>query len=355
MRGHSFERQRLSPALQWSVTFQWPSDFVRIPVEEWGRRPIEELALKYDTVEAHGWYRNLEPPVAALQAFVNAGDVHQDYPAGTGILASRLLTGDPDFGILLVDSSPKFLRLALEKFRHDERVAFRWVRYLRDEKRIQFVDEVIEGELLARGIKAVSSTNAIHLYYDLPATIACWKRILCHDGAVFAQSGNIRHPRAPAEHWIIDETVAAVHEEALRIVAADPNYRLYAEGTREPERMKAYERLRRKFFLPVRDLDYYLEAFETAGLPVTDVSYTAYDADVEQWYQFLSAYHEGVLGWVGGSERIEGKPPGPKAIEDRLALMRKAMERVFEGNASFLAGWTYLRADKGASRRSTRR
>ena len=91
------------------VTFQWPSDFVRIPVEEWGRRPIEELALKYDTVEAHGWYRNLEPTVAALQAFLNDGDVLLDYSARTGILASRLLTEDADFGILLVDSSPKFL------------------------------------------------------------------------------------------------------------------------------------------------------------------------------------------------------------------------------------------------------
>ena len=287
---------------------------------------------------------------------MNEGDVLLDYSAGTGILASRLLIGDADFGILLVDSSPKFLRLALEKFRHDERVAFRCVRYLRDEKRIQFVDEVIRGELLTRGIKAVSSTNAIHLYYDLPATIACWQRILRRDGAVFAQSGNIRHRHAGAEgHWIIDETVEALHEEALRIVATDPDYRLYAEGSRDPERMKAYERLRRKFFVPVRDLDDYLEAFETEGLPVTDVSYTAYDADVEQWYQFLSAYHEGVLGWVGGSERIEDKPPGAEAIGDRLALMRKAMGRVFEGNSSFLAGWTYLRADQDAGSGSIRR
>ena len=330
------------------MRFQWPSDFARIPDEEWSRRPIEELALKYDTVEAHGWYRNLEPTVTALQTFLNDGDALVDYSAGTGILASRLLAGDADFGVLLVDSSPKFLRLALEKFRHDERVAFRWIRFLRDEKRIQFVDEVVRGELLTRGFKALATTNAIHLYYDLPATIACWKRILCPGGAVFAQSGNIRHPRAPAGHWIIDETVEAVHEEALRIVSVDPDYRPYVEGTRDPERMKVYERLRRKFFLPVRDLEYYLEAFEEAGLPVTDVSYTAYDADVEQWYQFLSTYHEGVLGWVGGSERIEAEPPEPEAIADRLSLMRKAMDRVFKGKTSFLAGWTYLRAEQSA-------
>ncbi len=330
------------------MDFRWPAGFVRIPDEAWSHQPIEELALKYDTVEAHGWYRNLEPTVDALRAFLDPGDVLLDYSAGTGILAGRLLAEDADFGILLVDSSPKFLRLALEKFRDDERVAFRWVRYLRDEKRIQLVDEVLQGELLLERVKAVSSTNAIHLYYDLPDTIACWGRVLQPGGAVFAQSGNIRNPRAPADHWIIDETVEAIHEEALRIVAREPEYETYAEGARDTERMRAYEKLRQKFFLPVRDLDDYLKAFEQAGLPVTEVSYRAYDADVEQWYQFLSTYHEGVLGWVGGSERVEGAPPKPEAIDDRLRLMRKAMEQVFDGKRSFVAGWTYLRAHRGA-------
>ena len=45
-----------------------------------------------------------------------------DYSGGTGILEERLFRACPEWkaGILLVDSSPKFLRVALEKFREDE-------------------------------------------------------------------------------------------------------------------------------------------------------------------------------------------------------------------------------------------
>ena len=89
----------------------WPEGFDRIPDEEWVLAPVETLALKYDTVEDHGWYRNLDRTVEDLAAYVEPGMRVIDYSGGTGILVSRLLeeVGERGFGILIVDSSPKFL------------------------------------------------------------------------------------------------------------------------------------------------------------------------------------------------------------------------------------------------------
>ena len=323
---------------------RWPSDFPRIPDEEWATTDVGELARKYDTVEAHGWYKNLEPTLDDLTEFLKPGDLLMDYSAGTGILESRLLTEGADFGVLLVDSSPKFLRLALEKFQSDERVAFRLIRYLRDEKRIQYVEDVLSPTLRERGFDAIVSTNAVHLYYELAETFACWKRALRPNANVFVQSGNIGNPDKEEAHWIIDETVEAIHRAALAIVEDDDRYAAYRHRLTDRERMTAYGRLRTKFFLPVRPLAYYADALEGAGLRVTDVSYVPYEAAVSDWYEFLSAYHEGVLGWVGGSSRIEGQPPSDKAVSDRLLLIRDAMESIFGGQDSFVAGWTYIRA-----------
>ena len=45
------------------MTSVWPDGFPRIPDDSWTRADLDTLALKYDTVENHGWYRNLEPTV----------------------------------------------------------------------------------------------------------------------------------------------------------------------------------------------------------------------------------------------------------------------------------------------------
>ena len=38
----------------------WNFDFVRCR-RSWTDIPLEDLAMKYDTVEEHGWYGNLNP------------------------------------------------------------------------------------------------------------------------------------------------------------------------------------------------------------------------------------------------------------------------------------------------------
>ena len=108
------------------MSFQWPIGFERYLNEDWTKTPLEDLALKYDTVEEHGWYDNLDATVELLISNLNVGDIIIDYSGVTGILCQRLLetANRDDFGILIVDSSPKFLRLALEKFQDNQQVGF---------------------------------------------------------------------------------------------------------------------------------------------------------------------------------------------------------------------------------------
>src|SRR5690606_13618802 len=40
--------------------FQWPAGFARAPSEDWVLQPVDEFGLAYDSVERHGWYRNLD-------------------------------------------------------------------------------------------------------------------------------------------------------------------------------------------------------------------------------------------------------------------------------------------------------
>ena len=318
----------------------WPDGFARIPGDDWVDRAPEELARTYDTVREHGWYRNLDPTVETLGGWLGEGQILLDYSGGTGILAERLLAGLPaGAGILIVDASPKFLRVALDKLGSDERVAFRLIRFLEDERRLQTLQEAVEPPLLERGVDAIASTNAIHLYYDLDETLRSWRSILRPSGRVHAQSGNIGVADLAKGAWIIDETVEAISAAAERLVREDDRWAAYRDGIGD----QRYAALRRKFFLPVRPLGHYLEALERAGFTIEGVEHRTIEARTADWTEFLAAYHEGVLGWVGGSERVEGVPPSEAAIADRLELLRLSVEQVFAA-PSFDAVWTYVDA-----------
>ncbi|MBI4566261.1 MAG: class I SAM-dependent methyltransferase [Planctomycetes bacterium] len=326
------------------MRFEWPEGFARMPEDDWTHRPVEDLALKYDTVENHGWYRNLELTLDQLDRFLRDGDLVIDYSGGTGIFVDRLLRRRADLraGLVIVDASPKFLRRALDKFRDDGRVAFRQIRYLPDRRRLEWLDEVLGPALVRRGADAIVSTNAVHLYYDLVDTLASWSRTLRPGGRVFVQSGNIRNPAAHPEEWIIDETVDAIHCASVEIVRRDERFAAYRQTLRDLMRMAAYDAYRRKIFLPVRPLDHYLKAMARAGLRVEDISTRTIEARVDEWYDFLAVYHEGVLGWIGGVAKVDGRPPAEAAVRDRLRILRQALQIVFEGKEAFDACWTYI-------------
>jgi SAM-dependent methyltransferase len=323
--------------------FTWPGDFARIPDEEWTSQPVDQFGLNYDDVGNHGWYKNLEPTIAQVLAALSPGGLLVDYSSGTGILTRRLLERNAtQVGILNVDASPKFLRVALETFRHDERVAFRLLRWIKAEKRLQTLDEVAGPELLTRGADAITSTNAIHLYYDLDETLASWARVLRPGGLAFVCSGNMRNPNGRPGEWIIDETVDKVNEIAADLVRTEPAFAEYRETLEDAALMSKHVKLREKVFVPVRPLDFYVDAFHATGFKVLHVFEETIFARIDEWYKLLCTYNDGVLSWVGGSEKVEGKPPSDEAVRQRLFLIRYSLEKLFPGQDSFPCTWTYL-------------
>lgn len=324
--------------------FHWPAGFARVPHQDWVQQPLDTFGLRYDTVENHGWYKNLDPTVEDLARHLQDGQLLIDYSGGTGILLDRLnlRVFDRQVGVLIVDSSPKFLRVALDKFAGEDRVGFRLLRWLKEERRLELLDEVMGPDLVARKADVIASTNAIHLYRGLPETLGSWARVLRPGGRAFVQSGNIRNPQARPSEWILDETVWAIHEVATGLVRNDARYAAYRPLLDDEARIQAHVAYRDQVFLPVRPLDYYLSALEAAGFTVEEVRARSIEARVADWFEFLGAYHEAVLGWVGGSAKVDSKPPSAEAVSDRLALIRHAMDTLFGGRDGFRCCWTYI-------------
>lgn len=338
---------RINPVLPKSTPLSavWPEGFERILDEDWTRQPVDAFGLNYDKVGNHGWYKNLEPTIAQVLSALDVNKTLIDFSSGTGILTKRLLSSiNYPVGILNVDASPKFMRVALENFGEDERVGFRLLPFVKEEKRLKTIDEVIGQPMLDRGADLLTSTNAIHLYYNLSETLASWARVLRPGALTLVGSANMRNPDRRSGDWIIDETVAKVNEIAADLVQRDPAFEQYRDALNDSARMATYTALREKVFVPVpvRDLDFYLESFVDTGFNVLHVTDSTIFARVDEWHQLLCTYHDGVLAWVGGSEKVDGRSPSKEAIMHRQFLIRYSLEKLFPGEESFPCTWTYL-------------
>jgi ubiquinone/menaquinone biosynthesis C-methylase UbiE len=326
-----------------AASFAWPDGFDRVPNEEWARQPVDQFGLDYDSVGTHGWYQNLEPVIAQAMAALDRDKLLLDYSSGTGILTNRLLAEvQYPVGILNVDASPKFLRVAVENLGDDQRVAFRLLKWLKEAKRLQRLDEAVDDRLLDRGADILTSTNAIHLYQDLPESLHSWARVLRPGAPVFVCSANLRNPDRRPGDWIIDETVEKVNDIVADVVRNESAFEEYRKTLDDPGHMAAHVRLREKVFVPVRPLDEYLEAFEAAGLSVMHVFASTIFATVDEWTKLLTTYHDGVLSWVGGSPKVEGHQPSEADIRQRYFLIKYGMEKLFPGQTSFPCTWTYI-------------
>jgi hypothetical protein len=166
--------------------------------------------------------------------------------------------------------------------------------------------------------------------------------VLKPGGRVYVNSGNVRNPRARENEWILDETVYVIHEIATGLVRTDPRYAACKDAVDDEERMQNHLAFRDRVFLAPRPLSYYVSALRRAGLKVEDVDERTIEADVEEWYEFLSAYHDAVLGWVGGSLKVDGAEPSEQAVADRLRLMRESLDTIFGGRSTFNCCWTYI-------------
>ena len=71
--------------------------------------------------------------------------------------------------------------------------------------------------------------------------------------------------------------------------------------------MEAHDKLREKYFLPVRDISFYQSLFKEVGLKEVSCEHHPIEAHVKDWYEFINVYHEGVIGWVGGSKKVTEK------------------------------------------------
>lgn len=321
----------------------WPAGYPRLPGEDWVDAPLDESAVNYDDTGTHGWNRNLEPIVAQTLSVLDENKRLLDYSSGTAILAERVLREvDYPVGVLNVDASAKFLRVAVEKFGHDERVAFRLLGWVAAERRLQRLDEVADAAALDCEIDVVTSTNAIHLYHDLPETFAGWTRALRPGGLALLCSGNLHNPARRPGEWIIDETVAAINEIAATTVREEPLFEPYRETLEDDSRMAAHRSFREKVFVAVRPLDEYLDALSGAGFRVLNVFEQTIPVNVAEWARALETYHDAVLGWVGGTSRVEGGPPADPAVRDRLFLIRDSLRRLFRCEEEFRASWTYV-------------
>ncbi len=338
------ELSRAVPAADSSAGFEWPDGVARIPDEPWTQADVHEAGVAYDNVDEHGWYSNLNRIVDSLAAELQGGDLLMDYSGGTGILLDRLRLRifDRQVGALIVDAGAKFLRVAHDKYQDDPLVAMRLLRYIREEKRLQTLDEVLEPALRKRGVDVIAVANAIHLYPNLAEVAGMWNRALRPGGKVFVCTGNLRNPRAAPGEWILDETVWVINDIAEGLVRSDPRYAHYRPILDDTARMQAHATTRDRVFLKPRTLEEYTRTLTAAGLTVTDVGEETIVADVTEWFEFLAAYHDAVLGWVGGTRKLDGAEPTAEAVADRLAIMRAAMDTIFGGRRTFNACWTYL-------------
>lgn len=327
----------------------WTDSFPRVPNDPWVSAPIEELAQKYDSVEQHGWYKNLDPTVGQLVETIKPGDFVVDYSGGTGILLQRLLRVLPDVEaeFAVVDASPKFLRLALDKFSGDCRVGYRWLRYLKDERRLETLKEALTSQGAPhRGVDILCSTNAIHLYTDLEATLSSWNICLKPNAHVFIQSGNIRNPHAPIDTFVIDDTVEMIQEQAKRHILNNPKYASFRDVLADNDTLMRYSELRQKIFVPIRSLEFYDAALHAAGFKNIISVCKSIEASIADWSEFLNTYHDAVLGWAGGVEKITRQPIHQETVKLRKCLLQESLESLFLNQTHFSANWTYISAVK---------
>jgi ubiquinone/menaquinone biosynthesis C-methylase UbiE len=307
---------------------------------------VTEFALGYDMVKNHTWYDNLNYLVDLSKEYFNEDDFIMDYSCGTGIFPERLLKSTVSCPrILMMDSSPKYLKLSYDKFGENYKFYFRLMKYLKEESRLQTIDESM-GDTYKELLDGIICTNAIHLYPTISDTMKSWSDILVKGGKLLINSGNILNPSMDVESKLIDQTVEDISKISFDIVKSEPKYSKYLDLIDNFEYINKHNELRKKYFLPIRPIDFYTDELVKNGFKITEVKTINIDAKVDEWFDFLKVYHEGVIGWVGGSKKITGIEPTEQEINERIEIIRLSLNKMFNGQNNFKACWNYIICEK---------
>ena len=192
----------------------------------------------------------------------------------------------------------------------EPRVAFRLLHQHDGEpRRLQGLDEAIGPVLGERGVDALVSTNAVHLYTELAETFRAWWRVLRPGGKVFVQSGDIRNPGGPPGR-VVDQRGGREGARGRQgDCLEDPRYEPYRAVLADPEPNGS---IRRPLAggLPARSARRRrtASALAEAGFEVGDTITRTVDVGVLEWYEATSVYPD-LLAWVGGSPRVDGRQP----------------------------------------------
>jgi len=314
--------------------------------ESFLKSDVTEFALGYDRVKNHTWYDNLNYLVELSNEYFNDDDFIMDYSCGTGIFPERLLKSTISCPrILMMDSSPKYLKLSYDKFGNNYKFFFRLMKYLKEENRLQTIDESM-GKDYKELLDGIICTNAIHLYPTISDTIKSWDKLLVKGGKLLINSGNIFNSSMDSESKLIDQTVNEIAKLSYRIVKETPKYSKYSDLINDVDYIKKHDSLRDKYFLPVKNIEYYTDEILKNNFKILEIKTINIDAKVDEWFEFLKVYHEGIISWVGGANKITGVEPKKDAVEDRIDIIKLALNEMFNNNNDFKACWNYIICEK---------
>lgn len=314
--------------------------------DEFLKSDVTEFALGYDKVKNHTWYDNLDYLVKLANEYFGEDDLIMDYSCGTGIFCERLLKIKIDSPrILMLDSSPKYLKLSYEKFHRNYKFFFRLIKFIKEENRLQTIEESI-GTKSSELLDGIVCSNAVHLYPNIEDTIKSWYNILVKGGKLLINSGNILNPNMDSSSVLIDQTVNDIAKISYDIVTNNPKYSKYVDLIQNFEYINKHDKLRDKYFLPIRPIDFYTEELTRNGFKMIEVKTENIEARVDEWFDFLKVYHEGIIGWIGGSKKITGIEPTEEEINDRIEIIKTALNIIFENNNDFKACWNYIICEK---------
>ncbi|TNC19270.1 class I SAM-dependent methyltransferase [Amycolatopsis alkalitolerans] len=328
--------------------YGWPFEFERIPNDEWASRTIHESALKYDEHRSTAIGQSLEPTVAQILTVLDETKIFVDYSCGTGLLTERILANySSNTRILNADVSKKYLNIALNKFRNDQRVAVRLLKRLHVESGFQSIRDVLDDALIKRGVDILTSTNAIHLYPDVAAIAESWNRILRPGGLALINTGDMSNTARKVADWRLHDTVENVNQLARDAIKDESRFEKYRDSVADADLMRSYAQLRNSFYPPVRPVDFYLDSLSSAGLSALHAFELSIPISRSDLAATLIPYHDVVLGWVGGSTKVEGEAPSHACLRDRLFLIRYCVQKLYGEREFFLAPWTYITCKKG--------